>query len=147
MVNLSNSIAASFGLETFHPPPTTVAATTSLLSGKFPIEHGRLGWDMFFPNENKNISVFPNTISGTNILAAPYSAVWRYYPYDSLVVRIHESGGHAFFSSAYMVPHPKNFAEVLARVDRLCRLPQRKFIYAYYEQPDGLEHRKGLDSP
>lgn len=30
-------------------PPTTVAATTSLLSGLYPNEHGWLGWDMYIP--------------------------------------------------------------------------------------------------
>lgn len=127
-------------------PPTTVAATTSILSGKFPMEHGRLGWDMYFQNENNNVSLFPNTISGTKQLVASYNVAWRYFPYDSLIARIQEAGFHAYFSACHEVPHPKNFSDVLSRTKRLCRLPQRKFIYAYYEQPDGLQHWKGTDS-
>lgn len=197
LVNLSNSVAYSFGLETFHStlsavdsvlekkmrntvillldglgrnvlerhlspksflrshliecyssvfPPTTVSATTSILSGKFPVEHGRLGWDMYFQNENNNVSLFPNTISGTKQLAASYNVAWRYFPYDSLIARIQEAGFHAYFSACHEVPYPKNFSEVLARTKRLCRLPQRKFIYAYYEQPNGLQHWKGTSS-
>ena len=34
-------------------PPTTVAATTALTSGKFPIESGWLGWRQFFKNHKK----------------------------------------------------------------------------------------------
>lgn len=198
LVNLSNSIAASFGLKTFHPtlplvdsflkkqylnvvvilldglgrniferhlpkdsflrkhnfgyyssvfPPTTVAATTALLSGKFPSENGWCAWDCYFNNENQSVSVFPNTITGTNRLAASYKVAWRYFPYDSLISRIQEAGFHAYFSASHEVPHPKNFSEVLLRVKRLTSLPQRKFIYAYYEQPDGLEHWKGTNSP
>ena len=41
-------------------PPTTVAATTSMLSGLYPNEHGWLGWDMFFPELEKNVTVFLN---------------------------------------------------------------------------------------
>ena len=198
LVNLSNSIANSFGLPVFHStlssidavlqkkkrnvvlflldglgrnilerhlkkdsflrshlvdyfssvfPPTTVAATTSILSGKFPIEHGRLGWDMYFPEEDQNISLFPNTVSGTDKVAVPYNAAWRHYPYNSLIERIQEAGFHAYFSAGHEVPHPKNFCEILARVHHLCELSHRKFIYAYYEQPDSLEHLKGTDSP
>ena len=39
-------------------PPTTVAATTSMLSGMNPCEHGWLGWDCYFPQINKNVTVF-----------------------------------------------------------------------------------------
>ena len=41
-------------------PPTTVAATTSVLSGLYPNEHGWLGWDMYYPQLNKNVTVFTN---------------------------------------------------------------------------------------
>lgn len=197
LMNLSNSIAASFGLQIFHPtlslvdsflgkrrnnvvillldgfgrnilekhlpkncflrnhlveyyssvfPPTTVAATTSLLSGKFPIEHGLLGWDLYFPKEDKNISVFPNKISGTDEIAAPYNVAQRYYSYDSLLERIQRVGGQAFISASYEKDHP-NLADILKRVENFCNLPGRKFIYAYYENPDGIEHWRGIDSP
>ena len=42
-------------------PPTTVAATTSILSGLYPNEHGWLGWDIYYPQINKNVTVFLNT--------------------------------------------------------------------------------------
>jgi predicted AlkP superfamily pyrophosphatase or phosphodiesterase len=42
-------------------PPTTVAATTSILSGLYPNEHGWLGWDVYYPQINKNVTVFTNT--------------------------------------------------------------------------------------
>ena len=41
-------------------PPTTVAATTSMLSGLYPNEHGWLGWDMYYPELDKNVTVFLN---------------------------------------------------------------------------------------
>ena len=42
-------------------PPTTVAATTSVMSGLQPIEHAWLGWDCYYPQVDKNITVFLNT--------------------------------------------------------------------------------------
>ena len=41
-------------------PPTTVAATTAVTSGLFPCESGWLGWDEFFPELGKNVSVYLN---------------------------------------------------------------------------------------
>ena len=41
-------------------PPTTVAATTSVMSGLFPDEHGWLGWDCYFPELDKNVTIFRN---------------------------------------------------------------------------------------
>ena len=41
-------------------PPTTVAATTSILSGLYPNEHGWLGWDVYYPELGRNVTVFRN---------------------------------------------------------------------------------------
>ncbi len=46
-------------------PPTTVAATTSLLTGKYPIETGYIGWSQYFPKINSFIDIFPSTNSLT----------------------------------------------------------------------------------
>ncbi len=125
-------------------PPTTTAATTSLLSGLSPLEHGRLGWSLYFPEIDKYVSLFPNTISGTKIQAAPYSVVDHYMPYESLIVKIQKLGFHAYISAPYEKPNPANFAQVLERVEYLCGQDHPKFVYAYYEQPDGLEHWRGV---
>ena len=39
---------------------TTVAATTSILSGQQPCEHSWLGWDCYYPQIDKNVTVFLN---------------------------------------------------------------------------------------
>ena len=41
-------------------PATTVAATTSMLAGLNPIETGMLGWDMYYKDLDKIITVFLN---------------------------------------------------------------------------------------
>ena len=52
-------------------PPTTVAATTSLLSGKMPSSHGWLGWDNYYPELDRNVTVFLNKIQGKIFLQPP----------------------------------------------------------------------------
>ena len=39
-------------------PPTTAAATTSFLTGKYPIETGWLGWNTYFKDFDRNIILF-----------------------------------------------------------------------------------------
>ena len=47
-------------------PPTTVAATTSLLSGKYPCETGYVGWNQYFKKYDQYIDVFPSKNPFTN---------------------------------------------------------------------------------
>lgn len=39
-------------------PATTVAATTSMMTGLNPVESGMLGWDMYFKDIDKTITTF-----------------------------------------------------------------------------------------
>ena len=152
-------------------PPTTVAATTSVLSGLCPNEHGWLGWDLFFPALNKNVTVFTNREQmtekenaapaglnqphggkwGMDSLAEPrpaadFNAGFRYLPYRNIVDRINAAGGRACVSMPYMPPFPDTLEKVLARVKGLCGEPGKKFIYAYWNEPDATMHRTGTMS-
>ncbi len=127
-------------------PPTTVAATTSLLSGLTPREHSWLGWDCYFKELDSNISVFENCLTGTKTLAHQRFTAWTFCPYDSIILRIQEAGFHAYYSASHEQPHPRGLDGVLSRVSRLCSLDQRKFIYAYWGEPDHTMHRKRCDS-
>ena len=40
-------------------PSTTVAATTTIESGVSPLEHGWLGWSLYFKEIDRNIDIFP----------------------------------------------------------------------------------------
>lgn len=136
-------------------PPTTVAATTSVLSGLYPNEHGWLGWDMYFPELDKNVTVFLNkeqlreNENGELIDPAPaadFHAGFKYCPYKNIIERINEAGGHAYASMPYLEPYPQDLEAILTRIEDLCRQPEKKFIYAYWNQPDGTMHEKGPDS-
>ena len=132
-------------------PPTTVAATTSIMSGKYPNEHGWLGWDMYYPKLNKNVTVFTNTdqlAENNGVLeepkkAAPFNAGFTYTPYISIVDRIKEEGKKAYFSMPFIEPFPKDIDEILDRVQSLCKEEGKKYIYAYWNEPDSTMHRTG----
>ncbi len=152
-------------------PPTTVAATTSLLSGLYPCEHGWLGWDMYYPKLDKNVTVFTNTdqlvekegavpesesANGEKIWeeaslkevlpAAQFHCGFTYTPYQNIIDKINTAGGNAYFSMPFMPPFPQDLDAILKRIGELCAAPERKFIYAYWNEPDSTMHRTGTES-
>ncbi len=134
-------------------PPTTVAATTSLLSGLYPNEHGWLGWDVYYPQIDKNVTVFMNTEQLTEeneesgpAPAAEYNVAHKFTPYEHILNKINDAGSRGCFSMPYMKPYPKTLDEVLGRVKELCEEPGKKFIYAYWDEPDSTMHKTGTMS-
>ena len=152
-------------------PPTTVAATTSVLSGLYPNEHGWLGWDVYYPGLGKNVTVFTNRDQlaekegarpavdngrqepawGPDSLADPlpaaeFNAGFTYTPYRNILDRINDAGGRACASMPFLPPYPDTLEKVLARVRKLCGEPGKKFIYAYWNEPDSTMHRTGTAS-
>ena len=152
-------------------PPTTVAATTSLLSGLYPNEHGWLGWDMYIPKLDKNVTLFTNTEQAHEkkdaapiktekdgskiwdidsyeelVQAADYSVGFTLLHYENIVDKINNAGGKAFFSMPFMPPFPQNPTEIFERIESLCKEPGDKFIYAYWNEPDNTMHKTGTTS-
>ena len=136
-------------------PPTTVAATTSVLSGLYPNEHGWLGWDMYYPELDKNVTVFTNNEQMREdedgnirppVPAAEYNAGFRFTPYKNIISKINEAGGTAYASMPYLPPFPNDLDSIFARVNDLCSEPGKKFIYAYWNEPDNTIHLTGPDS-
>ena len=126
---------------------TTTAATTSALSGLQPCEHGWLGWDNYYPQIDRNVTVFLNTVQNTEIPAADYHVARRYTPYESVPDRIRKQGGTAYECMPFVPPYPKTFEEICALIKARCEEPGRKYIYAYWDQPDGLMHQYGTGAP
>lgn len=152
-------------------PPTTVAATTSIMSGLYPNEHGWLGWDIYYPQLNKNVTVFRNIEQLTEkpdakpdsfdengkaiwsdaslakeVPAADFHAGFTYTPYKTIVDRINEAGGKAYFSMPFLPPYPQDLEAILSRIKSLCTEDGKKFIYAYWNEPDSTMHRTGTVS-
>ncbi len=152
-------------------PPTTAAATTSMLSGLYPNEHGWLGWDVYYPQVGKNVTVFTNREQireregavPTGIYpdgrakwtedsleealpAADYNIGFRYTPYRNILDRIREAGGEACAAMPFLPPYPQSLEAILDRVKALCGEPGKKFIYAYWNEPDSTMHRTGTAS-
>ena len=127
-------------------PPTTVAATTSMDSGLFPAEHCWLGWDCYFKEIDRNVTVFRNTVSETGERAAEYFVAWKFCPYQTVADRIREAGYEAYSVTPFMDPFPQSFEEICDRIAELCAQDGRKYIYAYWNEPDTTMHGEGCMS-
>ena len=130
-------------------PSTTVAATTSILSGYSPLECGWLGWDLYFEEIGENVAVFKNTLQRNGEPAAKYNVAHKYIPYKNIMQRIEEVKGRksaycvAFFSK-YRI---KSVEDICKTIYKLSKKRKKKYIYAYWHQPDGAMHGHGVTSP
>lgn len=124
-------------------PCTTTAATTSVLTGKTPAEHGWIGWSCYFKEVDKCIDLFTNRESGTESPASDEHQPYKYLPYDNILNVISDNVRTYFVS-----PFSKYFADTMEGIcehlKNLCSDTERKFIYAYHYQPDHDLHDFGV---
>jgi hypothetical protein len=137
-INVQKTISSTF-------PPTTVAATTSIDSGLYPSQHGWLGWTVYYPQIDKNVTVFLNTDDDGN-LVADYNVPSKFYPYTSIRDKIKEKGYRAYAVSPFGDVHIENMDDLCKNVQNLCATKDKKYIYAYYPHPDGIMHKYGCTS-
>jgi len=125
-------------------PPTTTSATLSMMTGLTPCEHGWLGWKQYFSELDRIVIPFRNTDFYTGEKAADFDAAQRYMPYRSIFDRINETGsGKAYYVSMFGTTHIDTFDQLTHTVIDLCTRDEKKFVYAYWHQPDTLMHQNG----
>lgn len=130
-------------------PPTTTAATTSIITGLYPNEHCWLGWDNYVAELNKVVTMFLNKEKDKDILFKIQNICGEIFPYKTIFEKINESGiAKATYISPYAVEANLKYStldEMCEQIKILCS-SGRNFIYAYYENPDALMHKYGIES-
>ena len=130
-------------------PATTVAATTSMLTGLNPCETGMLGWDMYYKDIDKIITVYMNSLK-EDLEQKPLLEAIKYN--DDHMIRktimddINEKGK---FSGYGLFPFGDNayqsIDEMFNRIEEKCHENGKKYIYAYDTEPDHTMHEIGCD--
>lgn len=126
-------------------PATTTAATTSILSGMNPNEHGWLGWDLYIKPINKIITLFKNTYKDT-YKEPNYNVTNKYYSYKNIIKQINEIGIEATSLYPFGENRYKNLKDMKNKVLSLCANNNNHYIYVYYDDPDKTMHEFGTDS-
>ena len=126
-------------------PPTTTASTTSILSGLNPNEHGWLGWDLYFKEINKVVTMFTNTLKDTEKVISEESISEKTYPYISILeaikTKVNTIGLFPFKETLYT-----DIKDMNEKIIKTCQNNKKNFIYAYYENPDHIMHKTGNNS-
>ena len=135
-------------------PPTTAAATTAFLTGKYPIETGWLGWAEYFKDYDRNIILFTSTDYNSEEKLAngdKESIANKYFPTEKLFELIEKNNKdvRAFNLSRY--PIQKDGPRYLLHdgVDKLNKVLKENnkcFAYFYWDSPDREMHEKGIDA-
>lgn len=127
-------------------PPTTTAATTSIQSGLTPLEHGWLGWSVYFKELDRTVNLFPNTDFVTNEPIECYNAGKTIIPYASIEDKINEVGKcKAYFISRHANIHIDTLDELVEKTLELCQKDEKKYVYTYWNQPDFDMHDLGVN--
>ena len=122
-------------------PPTTVAATTSLLSGKAPGETGWLGWHQYFDDFKQDIVLFKNV---------------NFYTGERLTINVANTylGYNPFYYSFKNVecrelyPNFKEngfnkFSKMIEEMVKISNKQNETYTYCYWNQPDYEIHEFG----
>lgn len=121
-------------------PPTTVAATTSLLTGLYPKETGWLGWEERFPDEEKAVVTFHSEYSDGGGKMARTSE--ERLPTKKIIELIKEKGYKAGACMGFDVCENLNPDPFFAKADQTIK--NNDFTYAYWMNPDADLHEYGV---
>lgn len=124
-------------------PPTTTAATTTIMTGKMPNEHGWLGWNLYFEKEDQIITMFLNLLKDTNQQAQEYDVATTTYPTLPLYEAIQKQGHNATFLYPFRYTIYKDEEDCINQIKQCCEQEGKNYVYAYRVDPDNLMHQYG----
>lgn len=129
-------------------PPTTTAATTTILSGKMPYETGWLGWQQYFEEIDEHLIMFMNTAYYTKQPYKDSQYTYEHVPFKSMIEECHEKQIPATdIYPAFKEGGVHSFNELCERIVDESKQQQHSFIYAYWDAYDTMMHRQGVDAP
>lgn len=127
-------------------PPTTVAATTTLTTGKYPIETCYLGWTQYFKSRNAFINVFPsnNAFDHSEFFSPSVTSTELKVDYIWDLINKTQKHNAANISSFFKKTRDKedDFEAFFEDADKLIK--EHDFVYIYSTNPDHLLHGLGI---
>lgn len=130
-------------------PSTTTAATTSLMTGLTPAEHGWFAWSVDCDGEV--VELFRNRNFYTHEFTADPNFAMHHFPYEKFFDNV--TCGREIYScfpenistkinTAHIVEF-RSLGQMFRRLHQICRQPNKKFIYSYYAELDSTMHGYG----
>ncbi|MBW4258587.1 alkaline phosphatase family protein [Methanobacterium sp. YSL] len=126
-------------------PPTTVAATTSVLSGLTPYEHGHVGWTQYNRFENCHTVVFQNKdfYDENHHLQTHFKNT--HLKYETILEKIQQQHPNLLVKKLFPDFDPEGYAQFPDMIDELIRISHEEasFTYTYWTEPDYTIHDFG----
>ena len=130
-------------------PPTTTAATTGFLTGKYPIETGWMSWSQYFEKYNRNIILFKNTDYNTEEKVLPEHIADTELPIKTILELINENNKdvHAFDVRRFPIDKdgPKTLKTFEKSINKALKSLDKGVIYFYFDSPDREMHQFGIN--
>jgi len=125
-------------------PPTTVAATTAVMSGLYPNQSAWLGWTGYFEALDRNVVYFLNKDYDTGEKIEGLNVAQTYVPFVNIREPLEAAGIHTHWLTSWNSSACKTYGGMCGEIKRLSESEGRQFIYAYWEEPDNTMHKKGV---
>ena len=137
-------------------PCTTTSALTTYYSGKAPIETGWLGWSQYFKEYGRSIDMLPYVDSYTGeplprdkfdvYKTLEYVTTYEQIEKSSPDVKTYEIKPAHCDPKAEKCIHIQNLKGLCDSIETLCKNNENKYVFAYFDSPDSINHRHGWDS-
>ncbi len=127
-------------------PSTTVAATTSVLTGLSPIETGWIGWFQYIKEENKSVIFYYNSDFYNNDHKFDYNVADKYVPVVDVYTQIKQANKNINtieIFPEFRVPKHNKFIKICETIAETTKQAGENYIYAYWEKLDTFMHRDG----
>lgn len=128
-------------------PPTTAAATVSVMTAKSPAENGWLGWHQYFKEWNDSVILF---YGKSMYHEAEYGreAVMEKLPRKPLFQELRETGipAQSVWPSFGTENPCSDYPEILSTCSRIAHDQKTRFVYAYWDLLDTHMHTYGPSS-
>ena len=128
-------------------PSTTMSSRTTIESGLTPIEHGWIGWNMYFKDFDNVITISKNNIKDTKVKAADYHVAKKYLKYESVVEKLNKKTDvNAKKITVYKSHKNESLKKSIGIIKESLDNELKNFIYFYSNEPDYTFHRFGAYS-
>lgn len=130
-------------------PSTTVAATTSILTAKPPINTGWIGWFQYIKEEDRSVIFFYNQDFYDNQYKFDYNVGEKYAPITKIYDLIENKNKDVIAKEIFpefRIPEHKEFKDVCNTILKETKNNNRNFIYAYWDKLDTYLHQEGTES-
>ena len=128
-------------------PPTTAASLNSIKTGLNPSEHCWVGWTSYIQPINKIITLYKDTEKGKKFKDKDFLNIKEQLKTKTIIDLINEQGKYsAYETTCYPNNVEYKIDNVFNKVLEKIKKEGKKYIFAYYPEPDEILHKHGVTS-